>query len=173
MTFSGAETALQAEGVSMMRKISKTLAGTASLALLAGSPASAESIGVSYQNLAFPYVAALKKAAENACKALGVECVETDAVNDTNKELANVESMLAKGIVCLAFEAASLDASVASIQAANKKGVPVVQFNGKASGGDYVTFVGSEQTARRRPVADRLGVSISGLWASNPVVPSG
>ena len=133
MTFSGAEIALQAEGVSMMRKISKTIAGTASLALLAGSPASAESIGVSYQNLAFPYVAALKKAAENACKALGVECVEADAVNDTNKELANVESMLAKGIVCLAFEAASLDASVASIQAANKKGVPCrpIQWQGE------------------------------------------
>ena len=35
---------------------------------------------------------------------------------------------------------------MASIQAANKKGVPVVQFNGKASGGDYVTFIGSAQT---------------------------
>ena len=103
-------------------------------------------IGISYQNLAFPYVAALQKAAENACKALNVACVEADAVNDTNKELNNVESMLSKGVNCLAFEAASLDASVASIQAANKKGVPVVQFNGKAGGGDYVTFVGSAQT---------------------------
>jgi inositol transport system substrate-binding protein len=103
-------------------------------------------IGISYQNLAFPYVAALQKAAENACKALGVECIEADAFNDTNKELSNVETMLSKGIKCLAFEAASLDASVASIDAANKKGVPVVQFNGKASGGDYVTFVGSAQT---------------------------
>ena len=103
-------------------------------------------IGISYQNLAFPYVAALQKAAENACKALDVTCIEADAVNDTNKELNNVESMLSKGINCLAFEAASLDASVASINAANKKGVPVVQFNGKASGGDYVTFVGSAQT---------------------------
>ncbi|HZZ59627.1 MAG TPA: sugar ABC transporter substrate-binding protein [Roseiarcus sp.] len=103
-------------------------------------------IGISYQNLAFPYVAALQKAAQNACKALGVNCVEADAVNDTNKELNNVESMLSKGVNCLAFEAASLDASVASIEAANKKGVPVVQFNGKASGGDYVTFIGSAQT---------------------------
>jgi ABC-type sugar transport system substrate-binding protein len=102
-------------------------------------------IGISYQNLAFPYVAALQKAAQNACKALGVNCVEADAVNDTNKELNNVESMLSKGVNCLAFEAASLDASVASIEAANKKGVPVVQFNGKASGGDYVTFIGSAQ----------------------------
>ena len=97
-------------------------------------------IGISYQNLAFPYVAALQKAAQNACKALGVTCIEADAVNDTNKELNNVESMLTKGINCLAFEAASLEASVASINAANKKGVPVVQFNGKAGGGDYVTL---------------------------------
>ena len=103
-------------------------------------------VGISYQNLAFPYVAALQRAAQNACKALDVNCVEADAVNDTNKELNNVESMLSKGLNCLAFEAASLDASVASIDAANKKGVPVVQFNGKAGGGDYVTFVGSAQT---------------------------
>ncbi len=117
-------------------------------------------IGISYQNLAFPYVAALQKAAENACKALDVNCVETDAVNDTNKELTNVESMMAKGIDCLAFEAASLEASVASIDAANKKGVPVVQFNGKAGGGDYVTFVGSEQTDS----GVKLGIYLAGLY---------
>jgi inositol transport system substrate-binding protein len=131
-------------------------AGT--LVVTAGA-ANAESIGISYQNLAFPYVAALQKAAQNACKALAVDCVETDAVNDPNKELANVESMLAKGISCLAFEAASLDASVASIKAANKKGIPVVQFNGKASGGDYVTFVGSEQTDS----GQKLGQYLAGL----------
>ena len=132
-------------------------------ALAAGAGAAArkkDDIGISYQNLAFPYVAALQKAAENACKALDVDCVEADAVNDTNKELNNVESMLSKGINCLAFEAASLDASVASIQAANKKGVPVVQFNGKASGGDYVTFVGSAQTDS----GVKLGQFLEGLY---------
>jgi ribose transport system substrate-binding protein len=117
-------------------------------------------IGVSYQNLAFPYVAALQKAAQNACKALGVTCIEADAVNDTNKELNNVESMLTKGINCLAFEAASLEASVASINAANKKGVPVVQFNGKAGGGDYVSFVGSAQTDS----GVKLGQFLEGLY---------
>lgn len=117
-------------------------------------------IGISYQNLAFPFVAALQKAAQNACMALGVECIEADAVNDTNKELANVESMLSKGVSCLAFEAASLEASVASIDAANKKGVPVVQFNGKAGGGDYVTFVGSAQTDS----GVKLGQFLEGLY---------
>jgi ABC-type sugar transport system substrate-binding protein len=117
-------------------------------------------IGISYQNLAFPYVAALQKAAQNACKALNVNCIEADAFNDTNKELNNVETMMSKGINCLAFEAASLEASVASINAANKKGVPVVQFNGKAGGGDYVTFVGSAQTDS----GVKLGQFLEGLY---------
>ena len=133
----------------MAKHVASTLAIAAGLLAASSGALKAQekmTIGISYQNLAFPYVAALQKAAENACKALGVDCIEADAVNDTNKELSNVETMLSKGIKCLAFEAASLDASVASINAANKKGVPVVQFNGKASGGDYVTFVGSAQT---------------------------
>ncbi len=117
-------------------------------------------IGVSYQNLAFPYVAALQKAAEASCKALGVKCIESDAFNDTEKELKNVESMLAQGIDCLAFEAASLDASVASITTANKKNVPVVQFNGKANGGQYITFVGSDQPDSGK----LLGVYLADLY---------
>ncbi len=139
---------------------SLAVAGTIMAMGAAGQAADKITIGVSYQNLAFPYVAALQKAAENACKALDVTCIEADAVNDTNKELNNVESMMSKGISCLAFEAASLEASVASIKAANAKGIPVVQFNGKAGGGDYVTFVGSEQTDS----GIKLGQFLQGLY---------
>ena len=146
----------------MRRAIVRSL--TAAGALMAmgayGDAADTITIGVSYQNLAFPYVAALQKAAENACKSLDVTCIEADAVNDTNKELNNVESMMSKGINCLAFEAASLEASVASIKAANGKNIPVVQFNGKAGGGDYVTFVGSEQTDS----GIKLGQFLQGLY---------
>src|SRR5437667_9527550 len=70
-------------------------------------PAKPWTIGVSYQNLACPYVAALQKAAQNACKALGTTCVEADAVNDTAKELKNVESMLATAIGRIALKPAS------------------------------------------------------------------
>jgi inositol transport system substrate-binding protein len=147
-----------------MRTSTLMLATAAAMFLAAGASQAQEkvTIGISYQNLAFPYVAALQKAAQNACKALNVTCVEADAVNDTNKELNNVESMMAKGINCLAFEAASLEASVASIKAANQKGIPVVQFNGKAGGGDYVTFVGSAQTDS----GVKLGTYLAGLFKS-------
>jgi ABC-type sugar transport system substrate-binding protein len=146
----------------MKKHLFVTLMAAAAVFAGASGPRAEEkiTIGISYQNLAFPFVAALQKAAQNACKALDVNCIETDAVNDTNKELANVESMMSKGIKCLAFEAASLEASVASINAANKKGIPVVQFNGKAGGGDYVTFVGSAQTDS----GAKLGQFLEGLY---------
>jgi ABC-type sugar transport system substrate-binding protein len=147
-----------------MRRRALLVLALAALLSFGGTAVSAApgswTFGVSYQNLAFPYVAALQKAAQAACKALGVKCVETDAFNDTEKELKNVESMLAQGVNCLAFEAASLKASSASIVAANKKGVPVVQFNGKAEGGEWVTFVGSEQPDS----GAQLGVYLSGLY---------
>jgi ABC-type sugar transport system substrate-binding protein len=133
----------------MRRKLLITLIAAGATVLASGPQLRAEdkiTIGISVQNLAFPYAAALKKAADEACAALNMTCITTDAVSDTSVELRNVESMLEKGIQCLGFGGASLDASVASIEAANKKGVPVVQYNGKANGGEYVTFVGSLQS---------------------------
>jgi ABC-type sugar transport system substrate-binding protein len=108
-------------------------------------PEARPTIGVSYQALRFPFVAALQRAARGRAEALSVRLLEADAGNDASTELANVENLLGRGIDCLAFEATSLDASSASIEAANARGVPVVQFNGKANGGRWVTFVGSEQ----------------------------
>jgi len=108
-------------------------------------------------------VAALQKAAQAEGKRLGVQLIEADAFNDTGKELANVENMIRQKIDCLDFEAASLDASVASIEAANKAGIPVVQFNGKANGGEYVTFVGSRQIDS----GDLLGTWVENLYKTS------
>jgi ABC-type sugar transport system substrate-binding protein len=102
-------------------------------------------IGVSYTDVSISYIAALQKAVQNKAKEMGVKIIEVDAKNDTNIELANVESLLQQKIDLLLLEGASLEASVASIEAANKAGVPVVHFNIKAEGGEYVTFVGSNQ----------------------------
>ena len=102
-------------------------------------------IGVSYTDTSISYIAALQKAVQAKAKEMGVKIVEVDAKNDTNVELANVESLLQQHIDLLLLEGASLKASVASIEAANKANVPVVHFNILAEGGNYVTFVGSNQ----------------------------
>jgi ABC-type sugar transport system substrate-binding protein len=102
-------------------------------------------IGVSYTDTSISYIAALQKAVQAKAKDMGVKLIEVDAKNDTNVELANVESLLQQHIDLLLLEGASLKASVASIEAANKANVPVVHFNILAEGGNYVTFVGSNQ----------------------------
>ena len=102
-------------------------------------------IGVSYTDTSISYIAALQKAVQAKAKEMGVKIIEVDAKNDTNVELANVESLLQQHIDLLLLEGASLKASVASIEAANKAKVPVVHFNILAEGGEYVTFVGSNQ----------------------------
>ena len=102
-------------------------------------------IGVSYTDTSISYIAALQKAIQAKAKEMGVKIIEVDAKNDTNVELANVENLLQQKIDLLLLEGASLKASVASIEAANKANVPVVHFNILAEGGDYVTFVGSNQ----------------------------
>jgi ABC-type sugar transport system substrate-binding protein len=102
-------------------------------------------IGVSYTDTSISYIAALQKAVQAKAKEMGVKIIEVDAKNDTNVELANVESLLQQRIDLLLLEGASLKASVASIEAANKANVPVVHFNILAEGGNYVTFVGSNQ----------------------------
>ena len=84
----------------MDKHVVSTLAIATGLLVASGHVVSAQekmTIGISYQNLAFPYVAALQKAAENACKALGVDCVEADAVNDTNKELEQCREHAGQG----------------------------------------------------------------------------
>lgn len=102
-------------------------------------------IGVSYTDVSISYIAALQKAVQNKAKEMGVKIIEVDAKNDTNVELSNVENLLQQKIDLLLFEGASLKASGASIEAANKANIPVVHFNILAEGGQYVTFVGSNQ----------------------------
>ena len=77
-------------------------------------------IGVSYTDTSISYIAALQKAVQAKAKEMGVKIIEVDAKNDTNVELANVENLLQQHIDLLLLEGASLKASVASIEAANK-----------------------------------------------------
>src|SRR5262249_21138173 len=80
-------------------------------------------IGVSYNDVSISYIAALQKAVQNKAKEMGVKIIEVNAKNDTNTELANVENLLQQKIDLLLFEGASLKASGASIEAANKANV--------------------------------------------------
>ncbi|MGZ4416091.1 MAG: sugar ABC transporter substrate-binding protein [Gaiellaceae bacterium] len=102
-------------------------------------------IGVSYQGVRVPFIKALQNAARAEAKKLGnVQLLEVDSNFDTNQELSNVQTLLGRGIQCLAIEAVSVTGSNGAVQAANAKKVPVIEFNSGTKGpGKYVAFVGA------------------------------
>src|SRR5438270_2736833 len=63
-------------------------------------------IGVSYTDTSISYIAALQRAVKAKAKEMGVKIIEVDAKNDTNVELANVESLLQQHIDLLLLEGA-------------------------------------------------------------------
>jgi ABC-type sugar transport system substrate-binding protein len=66
-------------------------------------------IGVSYQDLKLPFVAALQKSVGKSAQE-DVDLTEKDAEGSVQKELDDVKGML-ENVDCLAFEAVSLDDS--------------------------------------------------------------
>ena len=86
----------------MKRAISALALG---VALSAGSLGAAEAadckVGVAMYTLSAPYFAAQVAAAVDQAKKAGCEVSQSDGQNDMNKEIADVEDMVAKGVKLL------------------------------------------------------------------------
>ncbi len=83
---------------------------------------------------------------EAEAAARGFDLVQTDANDDTAKQLNDVEDLLARGIDILAIPPREFEASAAALVAAREKGVPVFLVDRAAKGEagvDYVTVMSS------------------------------
>jgi ribose transport system substrate-binding protein len=76
----------------------------------------------------------------------GFTLVQTDANDDTAKQLNDVEDLLAKGIDILALPPREFEASAPALAAAKEKGIPVFLVDRSAkgdAGADFVTVMSS------------------------------
>lgn len=90
-------------------------------------------------------------------KARGFELVQTDANDDTAKQLNDVEDLLSKGIDILALPPRELEASAPALAAAKAKGVPVFLVDRSAkgeAGTDFVTVMSSNFIKQGQQGAD-------------------
>jgi ribose transport system substrate-binding protein len=69
----------------------------------------------------------------------------TDAGGDVNKQIADVEDLLSKGIDALLLTPTSPDALVPVVQKALDTGIPVVVFNSGLTGGIETSFIGTDE----------------------------
>ena len=99
-------------------------------ALAAGGCGAAQAadckVGVAMYTLSAPYFAAQVAAAVDEAKKAGCEVSQSDGQNDMNKQISDVEDMVAKGVNLLILNPRDPEGLVAAADAATKAGVKVV-----------------------------------------------
>lgn len=113
----------------------------------ADSEGTTETVKIGFTNLAESDVFCKARADQfqAAIDAAGAdyEVTFTDANNDIQKQLDQIDNFIAQKVDLIVVVAVDTDAVVPGIQAANSAGIPVIAFGMKPSDGDF-TFVGSQ-----------------------------
>lgn len=105
-------------------------------------------IGISMKTLDAPYFAAQEVAAKAHAEKLGCTVISADAGNDLNKQIADVEDMVAQGVQALIVNPRDSQGLVPAVNAASDAGVKVVVINSTIDpSARFVTLVQSSNTA--------------------------
>jgi ribose transport system substrate-binding protein len=116
----------------MMRKTLIASAAAVTLLLVGQAPARAAQgcyVGIAMYTLSAPYFAAQQKAAVNQARALGCQVTTTDGQDDMQKEISDVQDMVAKGINILILNPRDPEGLVPAANAATAAGVKVVAMD--------------------------------------------
>ena len=101
-------------------------------------------IGISMKTLAAPYFAAQEQSAREHAEKLGCAVISTDANDDLNKQIADVEDMVAQNIGALVINPRDSQGLVPAVNAAAAAGVPVFVIDSTLDpSANYVTLVQS------------------------------
>lgn len=114
-------------------------------------------IGVSFRNLASPYQVALRGAAQDESRRLGVvRLIGADAMNDPRQEQENLQRFRNEKADCVAVQPVDAELSRPALLALNEAEVPLVVFADRASAINQVTFVGFEEGEAGQLLAEWL-----------------
>jgi D-xylose transport system substrate-binding protein len=122
----------------------KLLAGAVLTA--AGSAAMAQAVGVSWSNFQEERWKTDEKAIKEQLAKLGASYVSADAGGSPEKQLADIDGLIAKGAKALIILAMDKDAIVPALAKAKAKNIPVVAYDRliEAPGVFYITFDNKE-----------------------------
>ncbi len=132
-----------------MKKTVMTLALCAAASVLAMATAQAADckIGISMKTLDAPYFAAQEVSAKKHAEELGCEVISVDGQNDLNKQVADVEDMVAQGIGALIINPRDSKGLIPAVNAATAAGVKVFVIDSTIDAqANFVTLVQSSNS---------------------------
>lgn len=104
-----------------------------------GDEAAKKKIAVVISTLNNPWFVVLRDAAVERARELGYEAVDFDSQNDTAKETAHFENIIAAGYGAILFNATNSDGSVANVRRAKDAGIPVFCIDREINATDAAT----------------------------------
>lgn len=120
------------------------LLAAASLLPLGAAQAADCKIGISMKTLDAPYFAAQEVSAKKHAEEIGCTVISADAQNDLNKQVSDVEDMVAQGIGALIVNPRDSQGLVPAVNAATAAGVKVFVIDSTLDpSADFVTLVQS------------------------------
>ncbi|NRP74629.1 Ribose import binding protein RbsB [Ensifer psoraleae] len=123
------------------------LAAAASLLAIGAAAAADCKIGISMKTLDAPYFAAQEVSAKKHAEELGCEVISADAQNDLNKQIADIEDMVAQGIGALIVNPRDSKGMVPAVNAASAAGVKVFVIDSTLDPtANFVTLVQSSNS---------------------------
>jgi len=136
-------------------------------------------VGLSMYTLGAPYFAAQSNALKRKAGSLGITVIDTEAKDDMNKQLADVEDLLSRGIDLLILNPKDPQGLIPATKAASRAGVPVIIMDSSIDAtADFVTTVQSNNQANgeligewlvRRMRGKRLKIALLSGTPGNPV----
>ena len=130
-----------------------------SFALIANAEEEKLTFALLPKTLTNEYFVAMRDKAQAACDALGVELLYDAPTEETmiNEQIAMFETMMQKGVDGILVVPNGTDEIVASVEAANEAGIPVICLDTNANGGDILSFIGTN---------NYQGGVLSGEWVA-------
>src|SRR4030042_1781378 len=128
----------------MKKKVLLVLVILLAIASLAGAQGKKVLIGFSHVAMNCPYYLAMDKAAKDTAAARGGEIIVLNAEEDISKQIADIESLLVKGIKGLILNSTTEYGTMPIIKKVKAMGIPVVAID-RPLYGDYLAYVGIDQ----------------------------
>jgi ribose transport system substrate-binding protein len=111
-------------------------------------------IGFDAMNVSMTWMKFAHDAMVKRAKEMGIKLVVYDSQNDVAKQNSNMEDLTALKVDGIVTNPMDVNSLVPAINKAIKAGIPVATFDRAASGADYSFYVGCDDAAGGRMVAD-------------------
>jgi len=150
----------------MKRKVLVLLAVLMVLPLMVfaggGTEAKGITIGLTLPGLQFPFFVTMKNDFDTMAAKLGVKVVYIDAQNDSDKQVAAMESFISQKVKGILISPMTTDSLVPAIEEAVKAGIPVATVDRKANTDKVLVHVGADNVEGGRAAARYVVAKLNG-----------